>query len=143
MKTLWVLHAGATLFMTGLIWIVQVVHYPLFERVGQEAFRLYEQEHTRLITFIVGPLMLFELLTGLALLTLEPNKSFATWIPWLLAALLGVIWVSTVFLQIPLHGKLSAGFEAEAHRLLVTSNWIRTIAWSVRAGIVLWVLTKI
>ncbi|MFY0528690.1 hypothetical protein ACN28I_37835 [Archangium gephyra] len=26
-------HAAATLFMVGLIWFVQVVHYPLFSRV--------------------------------------------------------------------------------------------------------------
>ena len=30
------LHAAATLFMTGLIWFVQVVHYPLFARVGED-----------------------------------------------------------------------------------------------------------
>ena len=28
------LHAGATFFMCGLIWFVQIVHYPLFAQVG-------------------------------------------------------------------------------------------------------------
>ena len=30
-----ILHAGATLYMAGVIWFVQIVHYPLFSRVGQ------------------------------------------------------------------------------------------------------------
>ncbi len=33
-------HVGATLFMVGLIWFVQVVHYPLFGHVGGEGFVL-------------------------------------------------------------------------------------------------------
>jgi hypothetical protein len=29
---------ASTLFMTGLSWFVQVVHYPLFAAVGPDAF---------------------------------------------------------------------------------------------------------
>ena len=28
----------ATLFMVGLIWFVQIVHYPLYAKVGREQF---------------------------------------------------------------------------------------------------------
>lgn len=28
-------HAAVTLYMTGVIWFVQVVHYPLFSCVGR------------------------------------------------------------------------------------------------------------
>ena len=31
-------HLAATLFMVGVIWFVQVVHYPLFAKVGATAF---------------------------------------------------------------------------------------------------------
>lgn len=48
METLLYLHAGATLFMTGLIWFVQVVHYPLFLRVGEGNFQI--PLHRRLLT---------------------------------------------------------------------------------------------
>ena len=30
------LHALATIFMAGVIWFVQVVHYPLFRAVGRD-----------------------------------------------------------------------------------------------------------
>ena len=54
--------------------------------------------------------------------------------PWLLASLplLALIWISTGFVQIPLHNTLTTGFDAHAHRRLVTTNWWRTAAWSAR-----------
>ena len=32
------LQAAASWFLTGLIWIIQVVHYPLMSRVGADRF---------------------------------------------------------------------------------------------------------
>ena len=52
------LHLVSTLAMVGLIWFVQVVHYPLFDQVGRDGFRQYEQSHQRLTTLVVAPLML-------------------------------------------------------------------------------------
>ena len=34
-------NAAATLFMTGVGWFVQVVHYPLLGCVGADEFRAY------------------------------------------------------------------------------------------------------
>ena len=50
------LHAASTLSMVGLIWFVQVVHYPLFARVEQ-GFIAYEQIHQQRTTWVVAPLM--------------------------------------------------------------------------------------
>ena len=55
------LHAIPTLLMTGVIWIIQVVHYPLYRRVGADAFADYEREHCARIAFVVLPLMVAEL----------------------------------------------------------------------------------
>ena len=41
------LHLAATAAMTGLIWFVQVVHYPLFAAVGADQFVAYEVAHQR------------------------------------------------------------------------------------------------
>ena len=62
--------------------------------------------------------------------------------PWTLAgvALLALIWASTALLQIPLHNALSTGFDAEVHARLVHTNWIRTIAWTVRGVLALYLL---
>jgi hypothetical protein len=36
-----VLHLATTLLMVGLIWLVQIVYYPLFARVGDSSFAAY------------------------------------------------------------------------------------------------------
>ena len=42
----WLLvHVVATLVMTGLIWFVQIVHYPLMAKVGRADFAEYERLH--------------------------------------------------------------------------------------------------
>ena len=128
-------HAAATWFMTGLIWLVQVVHYPLLARVGAAGYREYQLAHQSLITLIVGPAMLIELAAALLLLFQRRDA-------WTLAgvALLAVIWISTALFQIPLHNALSAGFDPAVHARLVHTNWIRTIAWTVRGVLALYLL---
>ncbi len=130
-------HAGATLYLTGLIWFVQIVHYPLFADVGRAGFAAYERNHAGLTTMVVGPPMLVEL-TCAVLLVLRRPAAWPAWAAWTGLALLAVIWASTMFLQVPRHGELSAGFEEKAHRALVMTNWIRTLAWTVRGGLVLY-----
>ena len=129
-------HAAATLYMTGLIWFVQVVHYPLFAAVGSAGFTGYAAAHQRLTTLVVGPPMLLELGTAL-LLAWHPPRGEARALPLAGLALLAVVWLSTALLQVPAHGRLSSGFDAEVARGLVSWNWIRTVAWTARAGVVL------
>ncbi len=133
---------AATLLMTGVIWIVQVVHYPLFAGVGLEGWSAYEASHQSRITLIVGPLMLIELATAVWLIAARP-EAVPPWAVLLGAALVGVIWASTAFLQVPLHNALGGEFDLEAHSRLVSTNWIRTLAWSARSALVLWMVTLV
>jgi hypothetical protein len=124
-------HAAAAFFMTGLIWFVQVVHYPLFSGVGGAGYSDYQRRHTNATTAVVLVPMFVELATGALLCKVMPG-------PLVYAgfALLIAIWASTVFLQVPLHRRLADGFDAGVHRRLVATNWIRTLAWTARAGLV-------
>lgn len=142
MKTLFLAHLVATIFMTGLIWLVQLVHYPLMNRVGSQGFAAYEQAHQRAIGPLVMIVMLTELGTGLALLGTRPT-GMQPWAAWVGVALLGVIWLSTFLLQLPAHGVLSTGFDQAAYQRLVSTNWIRTVAWSLRSLLLLWVLDRL
>lgn len=127
---------GSTLYMAGLIWFVQVVHYPLFGGVGEAVFARYEVDHQRLTMWAVGPAMLVELTSAVALWWWRP-PGVAGWMVVAGLVLLGVIWASTWWLQIPQHRVLQDGFDGEAHRWLVVSNWLRTVAWSLRGALVL------
>jgi hypothetical protein len=122
----------ATGFMTGLIWFVQVVHYPLFAAVGGTEFAAYSRSHQALTTLVVGPAMLVEAATAALLIVARP-AAVPQWMAWTGVALVAIIWASTALLQVPAHGRLSAGFDAETGAFLVATNWIRTIAWSLRA----------
>jgi hypothetical protein len=139
LKTVLLLHAGATLIMTGVIWIVQVVHYPLFARVGAEGFAGYQNAHSGLITLVVMPAMLVELGTAAWLVVQRPAQ-IPLWLALAGLGLVGILWLSTFFVQVPQHGALARGFDADAHRSLVNGNWIRTTAWSIRSLIALWMV---
>jgi len=132
-------HAATTLYMTGLIWFVQVVHYPLLGSIGNAEFSAYEQRHMSLTTWVVAPPMLVEAAGALLLFWFRP-ASVATWQVWAGVILLAIIWLSTALLQVPCHDTLSKGFDAEVHHRLVTTNWVRTIAWNLRGLLVLWMV---
>jgi uncharacterized membrane protein len=129
-------HAAVTLYMAGLIWFVQVVHYPLFGEVSPDRFASYEQRHTRLTSRVVLAPMLVEMATAIWLVWRLPEGT-SGWMPWSGLVLVLVIWLSTFLLQVPQHRRLVNGFDPTAHRRLVRTNWIRTVAWSVRGLVVL------
>lgn len=135
-------HVASTFYMVGLVWFVQRVHYPLFAMVGSEQFAAYAEQHVARTGPVVGPPMLIEAATGIALVAFPP-ADIAWFLPWFGVGLLVVVWLSTWLLQVPRHRELSSGFEAAAHRRLVLTNWIRTAAWSARGILVLWVLFRV
>jgi len=126
-------HLAATAAMVGLIWFVQVVHYPLFAAVGREEFVPYEMAHRRRTSVVVGPLMAAEALTA-GLLVLAPPAGLGRGLPLAGIGVLGVIHLSTMCLQVPRHADLSRGYDESTHRRLVRSNWVRTVGWSVRGA---------
>jgi len=135
------MNLAATWYMVGLIWMVQIVHYKMFDRVGEEGFARYAADHARLITPIVFVPMLVELVTAVGLVWVAPTG--ATRMVFLVGlALVGAIWLSTAFLQVPCHDLLSRGFQSEVYQRLVQTNWIRTTAWSARGALMLWLLLQ-
>ena len=137
-RALLLTHAAMTLMMTGLIWVIQLVHYPLFAEVGQAGYERYQAEHVRRITWLVAPLMLTELGCALSLaLICSPEQRVMRFSA---LALLLLVWVSTALLQVPQHDRLARGWSAEAHLKLVRSNWLRTLSWSARAWLALLML---
>ena len=140
MKAILLVHFAVTAFMTGVIWFVQVVHYPLFNRVHGEGFSAYTAAHGRLTTWVVTVPMLVELLTGALLFWRRPAGIglLSTTVGF---ALIFIIWLSTFLLQVPQHTALGVGFDDAAHRTLVLTNWLRTAAWTLRSLVVLFMVS--
>jgi hypothetical protein len=136
------LHLAATGAMVGIIWFVQVVHYPLFARAGGNGFGWYASAHARWTGWVVGPPMVVEALTGLLLLRWLPDgiPAFTTWIGLLLILML---WASTFLVQVPYHTDLARGWNPVVLRRLIMTNWLRTLLWTARGVLVLWMLTHL
>lgn len=134
-----IVHFAATWYLVGLCWLVQRVQYPLMVQVGAEGFAAYEQAHVTRIGPVVGPMMIVEAATAVALFF--TGASFARHPAFLGAtALVALIWASTFLVQVPLHGVLGQSFDADAHTALVRTNWIRTLAWTARGLLLAWLL---
>ena len=123
-----VLHAIPTVAMAGVIWFVQIVHYPLYRMVGPEQFVAYERQHCRTISFVVMPLMLAEVAVALALLILDLSAFTG-----LNLALIVAVWLITFTVQVPLHQKLLEGKNLQTIELLVRGNWWRVVVWGLKA----------
>jgi len=130
---------ATTLPLVGLIWMVQIVAYPLFARVGAAAFPAYHAGHAQLITFVVAPLMVVELGGAIASVFARPPSMPAA-VAWLGLALALALWLTTMFVSVPQHEILARGFDARAHQILVATNWIRTLGWSLRGALLVWVV---
>ncbi len=126
-------NGASMLMLVGLIWSLQVVHCPQFARVGIYRFTHYQSQHFRLTTWVVALPMLVEAVTSVALVWKPPAQDLEL-ASWGGLSMVIVIWVSIAFLQVPRLNALTTGFDFQAHRGLVLSNRIRTVAWSMRGG---------
>ena len=132
-------NVAATLYMTGLIWFVQIVHYPLMATVPPSSFPAYSVAHQRRTTWVVGPAMLIEAVTSVLLIRLHPPGVQST------VAVAGFLLIVFIFyrtglIQVPQHRRLATEYDPDLCRALVTSNWWRTIAWTMRSALVLYLL---
>ncbi len=133
-------HAAATWYMAGLIAFVQIVHYPLFARVGEDAFAGFHRRHLRATAWAVGPAMLVEAAAALWI-AIDPPAGVAPAAAAAGLALLAAIWASTALVQVPLHRRLARGYDAGVARRLVRTNAVRAVLWGVRAALALvWLL---
>lgn len=135
MPTMLLVHAAATFALIGLVWTVQLAIYPQFVHVGADGFGSYHARYARGIAFVVGPLMVLELVTGIRLMAqVTPGSSMA--VEWSAFGLLLVNWAVTGLVSVPLHKKLGAAYSERSARLLAATNWIRTGAWTLRGVLV-------
>lgn len=137
MPILLLLTFASCLFMTGVIWIIQLVHYPSFNFVSDYWFTDFHHFHTRSITFIVGPVMGIELGTAATLVlfyfsNLEPALNITQLV------LVSLTWIITGLRFLPLHEPLGIKNEPEIVDKLISGNWLRTIIWTLRSVLLFW-----
>jgi len=122
-------HLIFTSIMTGVIWVIQIVHYPSFHFIEKELYTAFQKFHMNKISIIVIPIMLAELITGMMLFLDKSSKS-----PFLIISfvILVLIWLITGVFFSKAHNELMTGYQELVVNQLVVMNWIRTLLWTLR-----------
>lgn len=121
-----------TAYMTGVIWFVQLIKYPMLGPVTDPDFATHHQEYTRRMGWVVGPVMILEMALQVVWMVQAPGLAAYSG-----GSLLSLIWISTFALQVPLHERLAREYQPRWHRQLVHTNWIRTLAWTLRSALLI------
>ena len=128
-------NAASTLFMVGLAWFVDIVHYPLFAEVGPDRFARYHDQHKRRTLWVVLPAMSIELITSLVVTFDPPGDQYALAIAG--AALAIGTWVLTGAAAVPAHEALGEGPTAAALSRLRRADLLRALTWTAHGAVVL------
>ena len=122
-------HLIFTSIMTGVIWVIQIVHYPSFHFIEKELYTAFQKFHMNKISIIVIPIMLAELITGMMLFLDKSSKS-----PFLIISfvILVLIWLITGVFFSKAHNELMTGYQELVVNQLVVMNWVRTLLWTLR-----------
>jgi hypothetical protein len=140
LTALLVAQAVASGMMAGIIWFVQAVHYPLFTAAAPTGGGDYARENQRRTARVVLPPMLVEAAAA-AWLAVAPPPAIGGGLSLVGLAMVGLLWASTLAVQVPLHGRLARdGHTAATVATLVRSNWPRTLVWTARAVLAAWML---
>ena len=122
-------HLIFTSIMTGVIWVIQIVHYPSFHFIEKELYTAFQKFHMNKISIIVIPIMLAELITGMMLFLDKSSKSPILIISFVILVL---IWLITGVFFSKAHNELMTGYQELVINQLVAMNWIRTLLWTLR-----------
>ena len=120
-------------FNAGNMMTLQIQHYGIYPTVGRENFKDYMKANNKsaLIPSIIPALLL--IMTNIGLVFVRPEfmpKSIAV-----LTLILNIIaFVSTATWQRKLQGELAvSGYDEIKIFLLISTNWIRTLAFFIQA----------
>lgn len=123
-------HAGATCFLAGLVWVVQLVVYPGFREAGDAAaWPALHAAHCRRMALAVSVPWAVQGLSLAGLLVRHDAPLPLLAVTSLLALATVVL---TVTVSVPLHEQLPTYDDGVARRLIAT-NWWRTAAWTAGA----------
>ena len=124
-----ILHLIATSVMVGVIWVVQLVHYPSFHFIESKQYTTFQRFHMSRISYVVVPAMLTELSTLIFLIIFMDQIDTLVTVSGLL---LIIIWLMTAVFFSGAHQKLTSGYDKTVVNNLVKLNWGRTLLWTLR-----------
>ena len=127
-------HFLSTSIMVGIIWVIQLLHYPTFHFIKESDYEEFQHFHMQRISFIVVPVMALELFSAFMLVYYIQSNLLI-----LCLIILIFIWLITFAFFTKLHQSLLDGYDKTIVDKLVRINWSRTILWSIRLIILIYI----
>jgi len=121
----------STILIAGILWFVQLVHYPLFNEIPAKNFINYGYYHSRKVSGIIKPLFIVDF-TTLILLLILLGSNLSTNLMIVNVTIFIITIVLTQIIFIPIHQKLSKSPNSQTISQLIRLNWIRTLIWSLK-----------
>jgi hypothetical protein len=129
-------------FNAGAMTTLQIQHYGIYPRVGREGFGAYIQANNKaaFVPVILPALLL--LFTAVVLLVQRPRFMHVS--EAIAAVSLNFIQLgSTLLWQRRLQGEMArTGYDEAKTRLLLSTNWIRTVAFLVQAALAMIIVLR-
>ena len=130
MTSVWIdLHDACVIWMTAVIWVVQIKLYPHFRSVREDLFTEFHAWHCQRITYLVWPMFGELLLCGGILLQVGTRPEWFIQLVGILTA-----FAATAFMSIPEHNRLGKGKDPASIERLIRTNWVRTGVWTLMLG---------
>lgn len=136
--------------MVGMIWVIQVLHYPSLGKAGKLTFEteneaIYDALQSQHVDRIGNLLIVPWLTEGITLLVILWIALFGrdtlARVPALInGAAMAVILAISGFWSAPAHGKLLDRFDPDVYDRLMTANLVRTMAWTICGVAAVWSL---
>ncbi len=118
----------SNIYLIAISVMVQLIIYPSFKNYDNSNFRSFHSSYTKKMFFIVGPIMIIELLSTLYLIIKNTFLFPST--------IVALIWLTTFFLIVPVHNSLNSAFSIRAHKKLLRLNVVRTSFWVLKLLII-------
>ncbi|MCH9611657.1 MAG: hypothetical protein S4CHLAM102_01270 [Chlamydiia bacterium] len=134
-ETILLVHAFATWMMIGIVWFVQVVYYPLYKRLSV-TFSDMEKRDLKNMGYLVAPIFFFEAISAVILVWIVQNDVYHI-LAGINLLLLVFVWIISWIIQFKHHKTQDLLFIHRMHHILLSSNWLRTLVWSIRGFVVL------
>ena len=127
-----VLQIAVSGYLVGLIWLIQLIHYPAFRHIDPSKWGTFHQAHSAALGLLAGGPMIISLLVGLWLAyTVGDTRQYVVLGCEVLA------WIVTLTLSVPEHTRLARTQDGAAISRLIRWNWLRTLAWTVKLAVLL------
>ncbi len=141
--TLFVVFLFLAIYNAGCMTTLQLQHYGIYPTVGREGFAEYMRANNRAAALptIVPAILLLLVSVGLAMLRpsfVRPIEGYAAfWLNFF-------AFMSTALWQRRLHGEMAVtGYDEGKVRLLIRTNWIRTISYWLLAALAISILVRV